>query len=570
MPSPASILQTLVLLVLVAATAPFAGRWLAWVYGAPRSWRIERVIFRLCGITPDTEQTWRQYAISALLFSAFGIGLSYAIMRLQDILPFNPLHLPAVSPDLALNTAISFSTNADWQAYGGETTMSAGTQMMALTVQNFSCAATAMAVLAAVIRAFARASTEKLGNFYGDAFRSVTRVLLPLSAIVALVLIWQGVPQTLDGTVTAAGLDGQTQIIALGPVASQDAIKVVGTNGGGFFNANSAHPFENPNALTNLLQCWAMLIIPAGLVFAFGRMVGDRRQGRAIFLVMLTLLVGALALATWSEQGGNPMFADLGIDSAAGPLSPGGNMEGKEMRLGPGASVLFEMITTATGTGAAAAMLDSFLPLGGLAAMLNLSSKEVVFGGVGSGLYGMLIEVVIAVFIAGLMVGRTPEYLGKKIDAKEIKLAMIIAVIVPATALGLGTLSMILPAASASITAGGPHGLTQTLYAYLSTTVNNGSGFGGFGANTLYQNSALGLALAIGRYLVMVPILALAGSIGRKRRIPPSAGTLPTHRATFLCLLLSSIIIVSSLTFLPVFALGPIAEQLVLAAGIGY
>jgi K+-transporting ATPase ATPase A chain len=418
-----------------------------------------------------------------------------------------------------------------------------------------------MAVLAAVVRGFSRRSAATLGNFYVDAVRSVLYVLLPLSVAFTVVLVWQGVPQNLDPYTAALGLQGQPQLIAQGPVATQDAIKLLGTNGGGFFNANSAHPYESPTPLSNALQCWAMLVIPAGLVFAFGRMVGDRRQGRAVFIAMAVMLVVGLIACMQSEMQGNPLLFPLGIDAA------GGNMEGKELRFGAAGSVLFEVITTATGTGAANSMLDSFTPVGGMVAMLNLMVKEVIFGGVGAGLSGMLVEIIIAVFIAGLMVGRTPEYLGKKIGAKEIKLAMLISILLPLPSLGLGALSISVPAGAAAISAGGPHGLSQLLYAYLSTTVNNGSAFGGFNANSLYQNTMLGFAMLIGRFLVFVPTLALAGSIAAKHIVAPSAGTFPTHGWLFIAVLIGTVGIVGGLTFFPVLALGPLAEQLLLAAG---
>jgi K+-transporting ATPase ATPase A chain len=557
-----SMIQIAALLLLLVLTAIPLGRALAALFSAkPGGAFLERLIYRLCGIDPHIEQRWHRFALSALLFNAAGIAASYALMRLQASLPLNPAKLPAIPPDLAFNTAASFAVNADWQAYSGETTMSYFTQMAALTVQNFTAPASGMAVLAAVVRRFARNSTQTLGNFYADAVRSILYVLLPLGIAFSLFLVWQGVPQNLDAYSGAATLEGAAQTIAQGPVATQDALKLLGTNGGGFFNANSAHPFEAPTPLVNFLQCWAMLLLPASLVFAFGRMVGNRRQGRALFLAMLLMFLGGLALADWSEAGGNPLLHAAGIDR-------GGNMEGKEVRFGTSGSALFEMTTTATGTGAANSSLDSFMPFGGMTAMLNLMSKEVVFGGAGSGLYGMLTEVLIAVFIAGLMVGRTPEYLGKKIESKEMRLTVVISAIPVLTVLALGALSIALPAGAASISAAGPHGLSQVLYAYLSTTMSNGSAFSGFNGDTLYQNAVLGFALLIGRFLVMVPTLALAGSIGAKIRIPQSAGTMPTHGLLFVFLLIATIAIVSGLTFFPVLALGPIAEHYMMASGI--
>ena len=554
----------LVILCVVLTAAPY-GRWLGALFGDPRGgrWWIERWICRLSAIDPDAEQSWQQFAYSALYFNGAGVLASYALMRCQALLPLNPAGLPAVAPDLAFNTAISFSVNADWQAYGGETTMSYFTQMAALTVQNFTCAATGIAVLAAFVRGLSRRSAGTVGNFYADTIRAIFLVLLPLAVLYGLFLVWQGVPQNLDPYRDAVTLEGGAQQIAQGPVASQDAMKVLGTNGGGFFNANSAHPYEAPNPLVNALQCWAMLFLPASLVFAFGHMVGDRRQGRALFSVMTVLLVGGLLFATWVESRGNPLIGALGVES-------GGNMEGKEVRFGTAGSALFEMVTTATGTGAANASLDSFTPLGGMMAMLNLMSKEVIFGGVGSGLHGMLVEAMIAVFLAGLMVGRTPEFVGKKIGVGEMKLVVVITLVPIITILVLGALTLILPAGLASITAAGPHGLSQALYAYLSTAVNNGSAFGGFGAGTVYQNCMLGLALFTGRFLVMVPTLALAGRLAGLRRTPESSGSLPTHGAFFMGFLLTTIMIVGALTFFPVLALGPLAEHFVLEAGVSF
>lgn len=558
-----SIAQIGFLILFVTLTAAPFGRWLGHVFGEPRrkGGRLGRFVCRLWDVDPDKEQSWQQFAYSALCFNAMGILASYVLMRCQDLLPFNPAGLPAVPPDLAFNTAVSFGVNADWQAYGGETTMSYFTQMAALTVQNFTCAASGIAVLAAFMRGLSRKSAATVGNFYADIVRSVLYVLLPFAILFALFMVWQGVPQNLDPYRDAMTLEGGVQHIALGPVASQDAMKILGTNGGGFFNANSAHPYESPNPLVNFLQCWGMLFIPASLVFAFGHVIGDRRQGRALFSGMTFLLLAGLLFATWVECRGNPLFSFI---------TSGGNMEGKEVRFGPAGSALFEMVTTATGTGAANASLDSFTPAGGMVAMLNLMSKEVVFGGVGSGLHGVLMEVLIAVFLAGLMVGRTPEYVGKKIGVGEMKLVVLVALIPTMTTLGLAALSVALPAGAAAITAAGPHGLSQALYAYLSTTVNNGSAFGGFAANSLYQNSMLGLALLVGRFMVMVPTLALAGRLAAMPRIPESPGTLPTHGVFFMGFLIATILIVGALTFFPVLALGPIAEHFMLEAGASF
>jgi K+-transporting ATPase ATPase A chain len=542
------------------------GRTMARVYQGERTLfspllaPLERGIYRLCGVEPRQEQAWQSYCFAVLIFNLAGILASYAIMRLQAELPLNPAGMPAVAADLAFNTAASFSTNANWQAYSGETTMSALTQMTALTVQNFTAAGTGLAVLAAVMRGFARRSAATLGNFYVDLLRSVLYILLPMAVAYTLFLVWQGVPQTLDASVAATGLEGHGQIIAQGPVASQEAIKLLGTNGGGFFGANSAHPYEDPTPLSNLSQCLAQLVIAAGLLFTFGRMVGDARQGRALFIAMGLMLVTGLAVCAWAEAAGNPLLG----------TPDGGNMEGKELRHGVVGSTLFEVVTTATGTGAANAALDSFTPVGGMVAMVNLMLKEVIFGGVGSGLYGMIIDVIFAVFIAGLMVGRTPEYLGKKIEAREVKLAMVISILFPLSCLGLGGLCLVVPAAAAAITANGPHGLSQALYAYLSTTANNGSAFGGFGANSPYQNVVLGFAMLAGRFLVIVPTLALAASLAAKKIVPASAGTFPTHGALFIALLIAVVIVVGGLSFFPVLALGPIVEHLLMTAGISF
>lgn len=571
-----AILQIILLCVIVWVTAVPLGRSMARVYQGDRVWLspvlgwVERGIYRLCAVDPKEEQSWRSYCFSVLLFNLAGILLSYAIMRLQADLPLNPANMPTVPPDLAFNTAASFSTNADWQAYGGESTMSYLTQMVALTVQNFTAAATGLAVFAAVARGFSRRSADTVGNFYADMVRSVLYVLLPLAIAYALFLMWQGVPQNFDAYVNAIGLEGRTQAIAQGPVASQEAIKLLGTNGGGFFNANSAHPYENPTPLINLAECWAQLVIAAGLLFAFGRLVGDARQGRALFIAMGLMLVAGLVVCTWAESRGNPLLETLGRSAGVGDLAASGNMEGKELRHGIVGSTMFEVATTATGTGAANSSLDSFTPLGGTVAMINLMLKEVIFGGVGSGLYGMIIDIILAVFIAGLMVGRTPEYLGKKIEAREVKLAMLLSVMFPLSCLGLGGLALMLPAGSAAITANGPHGLSQTLYAYLSTTANNGSAFGGFGANSLYQNAVLGFVMLGGRFLVIVPTLALAGSLAAKKIVAESAGTLPTHGLQFIALLIAVVVVVGGLSFFPVLALGPIAEQVLMASGASF
>jgi len=445
--------------------------------------------------------------------------------------------------------------------------MSYLTQMVGMTVHNFTSAATGIGVLLALVRGFARKNAKTIGNFYVDAIRATLYVLLPLAIVVTLVTVWQGIPDNLDSYVSATGLEGTAQTIAQGPVASQNAIKLLGTNGGGFFNANSAHPFENPTPLTNFIEMWSLLVISVGLLFTFGRMIKDSRQGRALFFAAgVMMLVGAF-VCYWAEAQGNPLFTPMGIEQTASDSQPGGNMEGKELRFGIPNSALFASITTDTSTGAVNSMHDSFTPLGGMVPMVNIMLGEVVFGGVGAGLHGLIVFVIIAVFIAGLMVGRTPEYLGKKIEAKEVKLAVLSILVFPLSILGLGALSITLPAGLAAIGAPGPHGLSEVLYAYTSATGNNGSAFAGFSGNTLYQNSMLAVAMLIGRFFVIIPTLAIAGSVAAKKIVPPSAGTFPTHGWLFVALLVAVIVVVGGLTFFPVLALGPIVEHLSLAAG---
>ena len=494
----------------------------------------------------------------------------YAAMRLQAVLPLNPAAVGAVAPDLAFNTAVSFTTNTNWQNYGGESTMSALTQMVGMTVHNFTSAATGIAVAVALVRGFTRRTARTIGNFYVDAFRSILYVLMPLSVVFALVLVWQGVPQNLDAYTQVTTLEGAKQLIAQGPVASQDAIKLLGTNGGGFFNANSAHPYENPTPLSNFLQMWSILVVSGGLVFMFGRMVADSRQGRAIFIAMGLMMVVGSGFAYWAEAAGNPLLEPLGVDMTAGDRSPGGNMEGKELRFGIANSALFATITTDTSCGAVNAMHDSFTPLGGMVPLVNMMLGEVIFGGVGAGLHGMIVFVIITVFIAGLMVGRTPEYLGKKMESKEVKLAVLSILVFPLAVLGLGALSLVVPAGFAAVSAPGPHGLTEALYAYVSTTANNGSAFAGFSGNSLYQNTMLAVAMLMGRFLVIVPTLAIAGSLAGKKTVPASAGTFPTHGALFIGLLIAVIVIVGGLTFFPVLALGPVVEHLSLVSGVSF
>ncbi len=552
---------------------------------------VERLFYRICGIKPEEEMSWKKYADAVLLFSAAGMFLPYLLQRLQGILPLNPQNFPAIPPDLAFNTTVSFVTNTNWQPYGGETSTSYLTQMVGLGVQNFLSAATGMAVLVALIRGFKRHSSETIGNFWVDLTRSTIYILLPLSLIWSLLLVSQGVVQTFSEykavsliqpiSSDAPKLDDKgnaikdassnpviektqvkEQTIPLGPAASQIAIKQLGTNGGGFFNVNSAHPFENPTALSNFLEVLAILLIPAALCITFGRMIGDMRQGWALLSAMVLVLVTLMALCTWSEQSGNPRLTALGVDQAASNLQPGGNMEGKEARFGIVNSAIWATATTAASNGSVNSMHDSYMPMGGLYPLVLIQLGEVIFGGVGSGLYGMLIMAIITVFIAGLMVGRTPEYLGKKIEMFEMKMAALVILIVNAlvkigTAVGVAT-----TAGVAGVLNPGPHGFSEILYAFSSAANNNGSAFAGLSANTVFYNTALGLAMFLGRFWVIIPVLAIAGSLAKKKQVPASLGTLPTHTPLFVALLIGVILIVGALTFMPAWALGPIAEQL--------
>jgi K+-transporting ATPase ATPase A chain len=522
----------------------------------------ERAIYRICGIHPAAEQTWIEYAVSMLLFSAVGMVLLYAMERLQYFLPLNPQKFGAVASDLAFNTAASFTTNTNWQAYGGESTMSYFTQMAGLAFHNFVSAAAGIAVAIAVIRGFVRRSARTLGNFWFDLTRATLWVLLPFSVIGGLVLVWQGVPDNFSPYTHVKTLEGADQIIAQGPVASQEIIKELGTNGGGFMNANSAHPYENPTPLSNLLEMLAIFAIGAGLTHTFGHMVGDRRQGWALFGAMAILFLMGAAVAIRSEQRGNPQFAAMGISQAASADQCGGNMEGKEARFGIVNSALWATITTDTSCGAVNSMHDSYTPLGGLIPLLNIQIGEIIFGGVGSGLYGMLVMAVLSVFIAGLMVGRTPEYLGKKIESREMKLAMLFILIFPAVILLPAGVAVVIKAGLAGISNPGPHGFSQILYAYSEASANNGSAFGGLNANTPFYNTTLAFVMLFGRFMMKVPVLALAGSLAGKKSVPPSAGTFPTNGAIFVVLLVGVILIVAALTFFPADALGPIVEHL--------
>jgi K+-transporting ATPase ATPase A chain len=543
-----------------------AGGWalsvhMARVYGGGANWLsgplapVERGFYRLSGLRAETSQSWKAYAAAALAFNLTGFLLLYAILRLQGVLPLNPDGIADMPADLAFNTAASFVTNTNWQAYSGEAQLSYLAQMAGLTVQNFVSAATGMAVGVAVIRGFTGPKGAGLGNFWADMVRSVLYVLLPLSLVVGLVLIAQGVPQTLLGAAHVTTLEGAAQVIPRGPAAAQIAIKQLGTNGGGFFGVNSAHPFENPTILSNMVQCLSILLIPVGFCFLFGRMAGDRRQGRAIFAAMGVMFLAGLAVIWWAETSGNPV---LGL---------GANMEGKEQRFGAGLSSLWAAATTAASNGSVNAMHDSFMPLSGLVELVNMQIGEVIFGGVGAGLYGMLLYVVLAVFLAGLMVGRTPEYLGRKIEAREVTLAMLAFLSMPLGILGGGAISATVPAALAAVQDAGPHGLSEILYAYSSAVGNNGSAFAGWGAATPWQTTALGLLMLLGRYAIILPMLAIAGSLGGKARASATAGTFPTHGPLFVTLLVLTVLILGALTFFPVLALGPIAEETARLAG---
>jgi len=536
---------------------------------------LERGLYRLCGIDPHEEMAWNVYAVALLLFNLLGFLAVYLLQRTQALLPLNPDGLAAVPPDLALNTAVSFATNTNWQAYGGESTLSYLTQMLGLTVQNFVSAATGMAVLVALIRGFARRSMQTIGNFWYDLTRSTLYILLPLSVVVALALVSQGVVQTLRPAQKVALLEATTdaeqqpvtqQTIAVGPAAAQIAIKQLGTNGGGFFNANSAHPFENPTPVTNFIELLSILLIAAALCWTFGHMLGDVRQGWAVLAAMLVIFVPLLLVCYAAEQAGNPALASLGVDQQAGPAQAGGNMEGKEVRFGIAQSALWATATTAASNGSVNSMHDSYTPLGGLPPLWLIQLGEVIFGGVGSGLYGMLIFAIIGVFVAGLMVGRTPEYLGKKIEAYEMKMAALVILLPPLLVLGGTALGVATEWGRSSVSNPGPHGFSQVLYAFSSAGNNNGSAFGGLNANTPFYNLTLGVVMFIARYWLAIPVLAIAGSLARKKATPVTAGTLPTHTPLFVALLVGVVLLVGALTFVPALALGPIAEHLMLVA----
>ena len=520
---------------------------------------LERGLYRVAGTNEKEEQHWTTYALAMLLFNLAGFTVLYLVQRLQGGLPFNPQGLGAVEPTSAFNTAVSFMTNTNWQGYGGETTMSYLTQMAGLTVQNFVSAATGIAIAVALIRGFSRASGKTVGNFWVDLTRITLYVLLPICFVGSLVLVWQGVPQNLNPYTIATTVEGAQQTIAQGPVASQMMIKHLGTNGGGFFNVNASHPFENPNAFTNLIHMVSIFAIGAALTNVFGRMVGSEKKGWAIFTAMGVLFLAGVAITYWAEAAGNPILHSLGLE--------GGNMEGKETRFGIVTSALFAVVTTAASCGAVIAMHDSFMPLGGMIPIINMMLGEIIIGGVGAGFYGIILFVVVAIFVAGLMVGRTPEYLGKKIEAKEVKMAMLAVLCLPLSILGFTAIAVVLDTGVASMANAGPHGFSEVLYAYTSGTANNGSAFAGLSANTPWYNITIGLAMLMGRFMVIVPALAIAGSLVAKKTVPESSGTLPTTGPLFVGLLVGVILIVGGLTFFPVLALGPIVEHFAMLAG---
>ncbi|HKV15901.1 MAG TPA: potassium-transporting ATPase subunit KdpA [Reyranella sp.] len=527
----------------------------------------ERLVYRLSGVDERVDQNWVTYAVAMLLFSLAGFLTLYALQRFQALLPLNPAGQSAVEEGLAFNTAMSFDTNTNWQSYVPETTMSYLVQMAGLTVHNFVSAATGVALAVAFIRGFARRSASGIGNFWVDLTRCTLYILLPISVVVALFFVWQGMPQNLSPYTETTTLEGARQVIAQGPVASQEVIKMLGTNGGGFFNANAAHPFENPNAITNFVEMVLIFSIGAALTNVFGRMVGNQRQGWVVFAVMGFLFLGGVTIAYWAESAGNPEIAALGVDTAASAKQAGGNMEGKETRFGIANSALFATVTTDASCGAVNAMHDSFTPPGGLVPLFNMQLGEIIVGGVGAGLYGMLLFAIVAVFVAGLMVGRTPEYLGKKIESKEVKMAMLAILILPLSILGFSAIATVVEAGLAGPANAGPHGFSEILYAYTSGTANNGSAFAGLGANTLFYNTTIGLAMFIGRFLMIVPMVAIAGSLAAKKIVPASAGTFPTDGPLFVGLVIGVILIVGGLTYFPALALGPFVEHFAMNGG---
>ena len=555
-------------LAVLLVTKPL-GMYLVAVYEGRVRWLrpLERVLYRLSGIDPDEDQHWTRYAAAVLLFSGATMLLTYAALRLQHLLPLNPQGFPAVPDRQAFETAASFTTNTNWQSYAGEATMSYFSQMTQLAFHNFVSAATGMALAVALIRGITRRSAGRLGNFWVDLVRGTLYVLLPLCVAMALILVQQGVIQNFDPYVEVTTLEGARQTIAMGPVASQEAIKQLGTNGGGFFNANAAHPFENPTPWTNFWSMFAIFMIPSAMTWQLGRMTGQQRHGWAVWAAMAVLFLGGVTATYWAEARGNPVHVERGIDPVATAVNPGGNMEGKEVRFGVANSALYATVTTAASCGAVNAMHDSFTPVGGLVPLVNMQLGEVIFGGVGAGLYGMLMMVVLTVFIAGLMVGRTPEYLGKRIQAREVQVAMLYVLVFPATILALTALSAVVPAGLEGLNNAGPHGLTEILYAFSSTTGNNGSAFAGLTGSTYYYNSLLGLATLIGRFAMIVPMLALGGFLSERRIAPATAGTFPVTTPLFVVLLIGVILIVGALTFFPVLSLGPIVEHFLMLDG---
>ena len=579
-------------LVLLAVTKPL-GLFMARVFEGERTFLhpllrpLERLIYKLCGIRETSEQRWTQYAASVIAFGLVGFLFIYAIQRLQGLLPLNPMHFSTahapsyatpMTPDLAFNTAVSFLTNTNWQAYGGEQTLSYFVQMTALTVHNFMSAAAGISVAIALIRGFARKQMATIGNFWVDATRATVYVLLPLALVFALFLCFRGVPQTLKSYQKATTVEGATQTIAVGPVAGQEAIKLLGTNGGGFFNGNSSHPFENPTPLTNFMEVLSLLIISSGLTYTFGKSVGDTRQGWALFAAMAFLFFAGVFICYPSEHAGNPNLARLGVETAATPTQSGGNMEGKDVRFGMAGSTLFATATTDASCGAVNSMHDSYTPLGGFIPLFNLQTDEVIFGGVGSGLYGMLLYAIVGIFIAGLMVGRTPEYLGKKIEQKEVKMAMVAVIATAFSILVFTAISAVIPfakngywnapgAAIANLANSGPHGFSEILYTFSSASENNGSAFAGINVNTPWYNLMTGLAMLIGRFGFILPTLAIAGSLATKKKVPTTSGTFPTHGPLFIGLLVGVVLVIGALTFFPALSLGPLVEHFFMREG---
>jgi K+-transporting ATPase ATPase A chain len=557
--------QIILFCAIVVALAPLLGGYMTRVFNGERTFLspvlrpVEAGLYRVAGIDAAHEQHWLTYAIAMLLFNAGGFFLLYGLMRLQTLLPFNPADQSAVAPDLSFNTAISFVTNTNWQNYGGESTMSYLVQMLGLTSQNFLSAATGIALAVALVRGFARTSARTVGNFWADVVRCTLYVLLPICIPVALFLVWQGIPQTLGASIEATTLEGAHQTIAIGPVASQVVIKMLGTNGGGFFNANAAHPFENPTALSDFVQMILIFALGAAMTNVFGRMVGNQRQGWAILAAMGVLFIAGVAICYWAEASGTTLLDSLGL--------AGGNMEGKEVRFGIAASALFAVVTTAASCGAVNAMHDSFTALGGMIPLINMELGEIVVGGVGAGLYGMLLFVIVTMFIAGLMVGRTPEYVGKKIEAREVKMAMLAILVLPLVMLGWTAVAVVYPPAVASMGNAGPHGFSEVLYAFTSQAANNGSAFAGLTGNTLFYNLTGAITMFLGRFWMIVPAMAIAGALAAKKKIAVSSGTFPTTGALFVGLLVGVILIVGGLTFFPALALGPIVEHLAMQSG---